>query len=110
MEQIKAIIKNNLGRGAENAITREKLVELCKVSDRKVRDIIREMRNKDLVPICSTSRSAGYYYPKDANEAIACRDEKKRRAKANFEGVPALEKFIKEESQVTIEFNDYEHD
>ena len=108
MQKIKEIIKANLKVGKENAITRKELVSLCKVSDRKMRDVIREMRNKDMEPICSTSGGAGYYYPKSADEAIQCRNEKKKRAKSNFEGVPALEKFIKERSQVKIEFKDYE--
>ena len=108
MQKIKEIIKANLKVGKENAITRKELVSLCKVSDRKIRDVIREMRNKDMEPICSTSGNAGYYYPKTADEAIQCRNEKKKRAKSNFEGVPALEKFIKERSQVKIEFKDYE--
>lgn len=108
MQKVKEIIKANLKIGKENAITRRELVSLCKVSDRKMRDVIREMRNKDMEPICSTSGGAGYYYPKSADEAIQCRNEKKKRAKSNFEGVPALEKFIKERSQVKIEFKDYE--
>lgn len=53
--------------GKDNAISREQLVTLTNVSDRKVRKIVEELRAEGNI-ICSSTQTKGYWKPTKRSE------------------------------------------
>lgn len=104
-ENNKNIILKNLKYGKENAITKTQLIRLTELDERTIRHIIAELQ-KNGNAICSTSSSAGYYFPKTIEEAEHAINEKKKRAKKCFNGIKPLTKFIQEQTQTKI--SDYD--
>ncbi len=64
------IILNNLSYGKENAISKRELMKLTGLDERSVRSNIAILRKSKNILICSNSQSKGYYFPKDAHEAL----------------------------------------
>lgn len=75
-------------------ITREELVHMTGFSDRKVREVINELRKRPETVIVSNSRSKGYKRPSSIEELKACLYESKSRVKDEEEKQRVLEKAI----------------
>jgi len=73
--------------GKENAISRSQLSIIWGVRERRVREIIKELREKDNgddFVIISTAHSAGYYRSSDRDEIAKFKSETTRRGKNTF--------------------------
>lgn len=67
----KLLIKTNVGRGKEEAISRNTLSILTDISEDRITRLVREMRYFDGELICSYQSAAMtyYFYPKGADDA-----------------------------------------
>ena len=54
----------------QNAISKRELMKLTGLDERSVRSNIAILRKSKNILICSNSQSKGYYFPKDAHEAL----------------------------------------
>ena len=77
-------------------ITREELVSITGMSDRKVRDEINALRKDPKTVIVSSSQGKGYKIPSSVNELTLCLNESKSRVKDEVEKQRALEQAILE--------------
>lgn len=107
MEQFTRIqqqILEHLPYGKDNAIPKAKLMEITGLSERSVRQNIAILRNKSDVIICSNSRSKGYYYPLDENEAQEFINETIHRIIELYASKKKAEEWVKKnKNQVRIE-------
>ena len=77
-------------------ITREELVSMTGLSDRKIRDEINALRKKPETLIISSSKQRGYKRPATVEELVTCLNESKSRVKEEQIKQGALEKAIRE--------------
>lgn len=87
-----------LNIGKENAMTRDDLVRLTGLDDRKVRLLINQER--ELYPIISDSEHSGYWLPDLDNNGISeaqkCIRQFNARAISNVKAKRGLEKWIRQ--------------
>ena len=92
--------------GMENAISRTELARLTCISDRKLRDLIKEA-NADLiregVAILSSSSVRGYWKTRDREEMKRYLAESNRRIRSIFENDEPIRKYLSE-SQMQMSF------
>lgn len=69
--------------GKDNSISREKLIELTGFADRKIRNIIEDLRKNGEV-ICSSSNQKGYWHPTKRKEVVEFMTETYKRARNLF--------------------------
>ena len=65
--------------GESNSIPRRELVKRCCISDRSVRSCIAELRN-DGIPVCSNSKTSGYFIADSDDEVDHFLNENHKRA------------------------------
>jgi len=91
--------RNHIPVGRQNAISRQDLARLWQVSDRKMRDIVADMRSKpdiDGTAILSTSHSpSGYWRSRDLEEIKAFIHETEARAKSTFVALRGAREIVK---------------
>ena len=78
------LLFNALNKGQENARTRQELCSITGLPDRKLRKLIEHMINEEGYLILSSSRTAGYYLPKDFNDVDAVMRELKAKANSDL--------------------------
>ena len=81
---------NMLGCGAENAMSREYLASMLQTSDRHIRRMVQEAREKG-VPIISSSHVTGYFLPKSEAELVRFKREQQSRILKILQGIEGLE-------------------
>lgn len=86
-------VLNAIPYGKENAVTREKLCKETHMDDRKVRRIISELRQKEL--ICSLSGSDGYWRPTNREEVKDFLSENTKRIKSLFKMCKLAREYLK---------------
>lgn len=98
------IILNLIPYGKKRAITREELKELTGFQERKICEIISEIRKNKL--IVSSSGLKGYYKPTTRNEVEAFIKEGESRAKKNFASIKLAKNYLKDhEDQLKESFD-----
>ena len=80
----------------DHYVTREELVRMTGLSDRKVRDEINALRKKPETLIISSSKQRGYKRPATVDELVTCLNESRSRVKEEQIKQSALEKAIRE--------------
>lgn len=86
--------------GHENAVTREQLSKLTKMSDRKVRKAIEKAR--ETTCICNMSDGAGYYIPTELREVELFIRQESARGKSvfrNLRGAKTMKKLMEKEQK-----------
>lgn len=86
-------VLNAIPYGKENAVTREKLCKETHMDDRKVRDIISELRDFEL--ICSKSGFDGYWRPTNREEVKDFLSENTKRIKSLFKMCKLAREYLK---------------
>lgn len=81
-----------------NAISREKLARLTGLTDRGVRNIIRELREQG-EPICSNSETNGYWKTNDITEILHTANEYHKRGRENLKIALKLRRLAQRLSQ-----------
>lgn len=87
------LISNLIPYGKENAISRSQLEYLTGLKDRKIRDVIHDLREEQL--IISSSGSKGYYRPTQRNEILDFKNEVMSRIKHLFRIIKVARKHLK---------------
>ena len=80
-------------------ITREDLVSITGMSDRKIRDEINALRKNPLTIIVSSSQGKGYKRPSNVEELRICLFESKSRVNDELEKQKAIEQAIEAMSE-----------
>jgi DNA-binding IscR family transcriptional regulator len=77
--------------GEENAVRLEALASRVSMDDRKVRIILRRLRNEFGLPVCSISGKAGYWLARSLSETKPAEIEFRSRARENIENANAYQ-------------------
>lgn len=77
--------------GRENAISRNELSRLLKMSDRRARKLIERERQRG-IPILSSSRGEGYWLSEDISEIKAFLKESENRIKTEKRNTAAIKR------------------
>lgn len=91
--QAQELVLNAIPYGKDNAVTREKLCKKTHMDDRKVRDIIAELRDFEL--ICSKSGFDGYWRPTNREEVKDFLSENAKRIKSLFKMCRLAREYLK---------------
>lgn len=90
-------IKDYIGHGKKNAVTRQQLRILTGLGDREIRDSISKARGEGAV-ILNDQDGEGYYFPtiEEYDRAVACLKTEENRAKCVFWTLKALRRWVRE--------------
>ena len=78
--------------GEENAVRLEALASRVSMDDRKVRIILRRLRNEYGLPVCSISGKPGYWLAHSLSETKPSEIEFRSRARENIENANAYQR------------------
>lgn len=84
-------------------ITREELVRISGLSDRKIRDEINSLRKRPETVIVSSSHGKGYKRPSSVEELEMCLNESKSRVKDELEKQVVLARAIRDMEKSSAE-------
>ena len=87
-------IANLIPYGKDNAISRENLVTLTGFADRKIREIINDLRSNNIF-ICSTSGQKGYWKPTKRKELEDLAEELHDRGLSCLQTESNIRRYIK---------------
>ena len=84
--------------GKKNAISRSELAASAGYSDRTIRQIISQLREKGYL-ICSSSEGGGYFIATDPDEASEFYWQEKNRAISIFRSLSPIRAYLKEKGR-----------
>lgn len=86
---------NILQYGKSNAITRQELIDLMNISDRKLRSMIHDLRTEGKV-ICSDAGGKGYWLPTKRSEVQDFIDQMSSYGRQCFNAAKSARKYMKD--------------
>lgn len=87
--------------GRTNAIRRAALCQRCGMGDRKMRDEIKQLRDKG-IPVLNNQDGSGYYISNDPDEIRRWQRQEMARATKTLRTVRNIEKYLSNPDQIEI--------